>query len=622
MPETIQAVLEKLEGRSDRLEQFRDLLGDTTLREAYHDHVEEVARRQSGHYSAAMNSRAAFYAELVRREGLRLKGPEALDAVDEILRQYPQILNAIDVALSRNDAEQLAVFVEHISHPLTVKSRFKEGEALFARLLRKAEELDNRALEVSARLRYGQFLYHLSRFDEASTMLAKAAVDAEQEGDDDGLARALNFQGHIASDQGNLTAALAQYKQSLELYRRLCYRNGICAALGNLGNLARMQFRYADARELLLESLEIAREEGDDWLTVKALGNLATVAVAEGKLAEAKLGFEQAFLVGEKLGDWAGMARSLGNLANVHVAQDNLTEAERCYRRAIDVYEFLGSRQFVGLNSCNLAYLLVDTGKPHEALKLFSLALTIARQLEDQEGATAALHGQATAAYRAGDYHEALGPLGECIAISTEIGQFDFLGNHYLLQSLIYYALGDYDRADSCADLAAQTYCGIDNRMRLADSLCNKARISLKAGCVRDAVGWLLKALAKRGPVEVKHPVSILHTAGRIFSASRKQTDGAVMFYALQHHAKQVGIVLPMCYQTELEEGINDLASLAPEVRAEAKARGEALSPEELADYALKALEELKAELDIEELGRPDGAAQPKSANGSNASTG
>jgi tetratricopeptide (TPR) repeat protein len=210
------------------------------------------------------------------------------------------------------------------------------------------------------------------------------------------------------------------------------------------------------------------------------------------------------------------------------------------------------------------------------------------------------LHGQAGLAFRAGDYLEALEPLDECIAISQEIGQTEFLGNHYASQSLVYYALGDYDRADACVDLALQTYDSIAKYSHIADALCDKTRICVKAGRLECAVGLLLKALANYQPTEERHFLSLPLAAGNIFIAAHRQADAAVMFYALQHHIRQKGIVLSLCDQTELEEGLSQVASLPPDVLARAKARGEALSPEELADHALKALRDLQQELDGE----------------------
>jgi tetratricopeptide (TPR) repeat protein len=374
MTEQIAAVLERLSGQPDRFDELRTLLADTALREELLDYTDEVTRETSARFAAKELDRAGFYSQLLQREGRRLKGPDALDAVDEILRQYPQIINAIDMALSRNDAEQLAVFAEHIAHPLTVKSRFKEGEALFEQLLKKAEDLDDRALGISARLRYGQFLYYLSRFDEASTMLAQAAAGAEQEGDDDALARALDFRGHITRDQGSLTAALAHYKRSLEIYRRLGDRHGIRIALFNMSGLARMQFRYSEAKELLQEALEIARDECDEWTLSKIVGSFALIALAEGKLAEAKRGLESAIAIHEKIGDLDGVAKGLGNLANANDDLGNFTEAEQCYRRTIEIYQSLGKRFCVGLNLNNLAYMLGTIGRAHEARELFSIA--------------------------------------------------------------------------------------------------------------------------------------------------------------------------------------------------------------------------------------------------------
>ena len=142
MPEAIAAVLERLDGQPGRFAKFRELLGDARLREEYYDYVEEVARRKSARYAAALLDRADFYAGLVKREGDRLKGHGQLEAIRTLDESLPSIFEALDTALDRGDAEVLLTFATHIGRYLNIVSRCKEALAWYERLVDGAKETE------------------------------------------------------------------------------------------------------------------------------------------------------------------------------------------------------------------------------------------------------------------------------------------------------------------------------------------------------------------------------------------------------------------------------------------------------------------------------------------------
>jgi len=63
-------------------------------------------------------------------------------------------------------------------------------------------------------------------------------------GDRTGVAWSLNYQGDVARDQGDSTAARALYEQGLAIFRDLGDRGGIAGTLADLGSLAREQGNY------------------------------------------------------------------------------------------------------------------------------------------------------------------------------------------------------------------------------------------------------------------------------------------------------------------------------------------------------------------------------------------
>jgi len=611
MAERIAAVLERRADDPGRFEALARLLDDPRNRIELEDYLEAAIRRESGDVAARMYAHARFYAELVRREGERLQGPEQLTVIEELIQQFPQILRAIDTALGRGEAKLLVVFTKYLAQPLIVKSRFKEGAALFEQLLSKSKLLDNRALEVIAGLHYGQFLYYLGRYDEASKLLEHAAAGAMAENDEDSLAQAMTFRGLIAQDRDAVAEAAQYYAQALAIYRRLGVNNDVAVTLDHLSYVALRQYRYTDARKLLMEAMDIMRGVGNLRVNLSLQNTLGVVALTEGNLTEAQQEYEKAFQFAERIGDLRAVAATLNNLSDVCNRLGKYTEAEKYCRRAIQIFQMTGYRwgEEHALNT--LAGSLWNQGRFAEVKKHLSASLAIARELDDRSMIASALHGQALVAGITGEYDEALQLLEECIAISQEIGQTEFLGKHYENQAGVYYALHDYDRAESSAKRALAAFREIGNKQCIAHALCELAYIRTRNGSVSDAASLLVEALKTAKPLEGTYEISMLHTASRILSAADRGGSSAVMLYGMRHRIAVSGSILSPDGTEELEEGLGNLAALLPSVElARLITRAEAMSLEELAEYALKALEEVRAELGSAEPGEPDTAGQ------------
>ncbi len=70
----------------------------------------------------------------------------------------------------------------------------------------------------------------------------------------------MNYQGDVATAQGDSAAARTLYKQSLTIFRELDDRWGVAGTLADLGSLARDQGDYSTARNLYGESIKIFQE--------------------------------------------------------------------------------------------------------------------------------------------------------------------------------------------------------------------------------------------------------------------------------------------------------------------------------------------------------------------------
>src|SRR5262249_13644082 len=82
--------------------------------------------------------------------------------------------------------------------------------------------------------------------------------------------------------------AIAVYEQSLAIFRELGDRHGEGQTLGNLGDVYRLQGRWAEATAAYEQSLAIFRELGDRRREEATLNNLETLYQAQREKTEVR----------------------------------------------------------------------------------------------------------------------------------------------------------------------------------------------------------------------------------------------------------------------------------------------------------------------------------------------
>jgi len=343
MPEHIAMMLDRLSSQPGGLEQLRELLNDPQRRDEYSDYAEELVQRESARYSAAMLDRAGFYADLVHREGKRLKGKEQLDALALLNEQFPDILEAIDRARSVDDSACLAKFAASIVSLLHMQGKSELGASVFKRLLKQAKKSGNRSLEARAGRYYGQFLTNAGDLDQAYSITLHALGLALLEGNESELAKVQIALGNVTRFQGRIEESTTFYRLALERGRTLRDNYLISGALCSLGLLALGQSRLDEARELFTESLDIARETGNVYRIAGDLHNLACVSYRELKYQEAQQLFREALELNRLIGNRIFEARNLNGLGRVALEQGQVDEAQQLFSTARSISAETGS---------------------------------------------------------------------------------------------------------------------------------------------------------------------------------------------------------------------------------------------------------------------------------------
>ncbi len=220
--------------------------------------------------------------------------------------------------------------------------------------------------------------------------------------------------GHLSEGRAWLERALAGVPTALPALRS--------RAIRGVSRFAFSQGAYADARDLGVAALELAREVGDERLLTDTLNAAAVGAMNSGEFDRADRFFTEALDLSRKLGDEFNEARVLGNLGEVARQRGDLKTAEARYEQALHHQRRTGWGQLGAYNLLNLGLLSRQRENVTGAFERYKEALALAHSLEDRETVAYALAGLAGVAGEAGDFQRAARLLGAAEALLEKIG--------------------------------------------------------------------------------------------------------------------------------------------------------------------------------------------------------
>lgn len=327
--------------------------------------------------------------------------------------------------------------------------------------------------------------------------------------------------------------------------------------------------RLAEALNLSLTGLELAKEQHDKEYEASFLGNVSSAHLYMGDFREGLDYSKQAWEVSREIGDKQNEAKWLGNIGLAHRYQGNLGEALDYLSQALQIDRELRNKSGEEYDLGNIGDVYTEMGKYRKALEYDTKALEIAREVGNKRNEAIGL-GNIGAIYAyMGDYSKSLKYRELALKIDRELGlKWDEgidLGN----VGLTYYDLGNYTKA---LEYWAQA-------LKIAQEIEDKGSIAhwmlAMASCYY-TLGMLRKALEYN-----EHATEIVQEIGdKIQEARCIGTDGLI-YTELKDYSRAL-----QCFNQALEICVEHGAK-----REEAIALGNiAAICAEMGDY-LKALE-------------------------------
>ena len=231
-------------------------------------------------------------------------------------------------------------------HFFDTRSRFQEGEKIFATAVAQIQTLPAAAKDLSWEIiqgklksRQGWFAFHMGRHEQAVALLQESVATLSAQNAQTDVVFALNYLGAVQRHLGEFTSAQRNLEESLRICEQIGDQFGRTVALNILGQIAYVQGVFAQAAAYCQQSLAIKRMLGDRWGMTFSLLYLGTISMAQGDYDAAQQYFGESMQISETLDDPRGAATSLSRQGEIAVLRHNYDQAIILYNQSLAIFE-------------------------------------------------------------------------------------------------------------------------------------------------------------------------------------------------------------------------------------------------------------------------------------------
>ncbi len=396
--------------------QLRSLMDKSLLQKApdgrfeIHELLREYAREKAGENperaSNMMNSHSEYYCGLLAKNRLRIKGEEACESVSELISEMDNIAKALHSAIDSGRGDLLTDAMATYITFMIGRGFLAEGGALYHRA---AEVLSGSDDSVAAHMMAAEATFLIKRtcYEEAISLFEKSLEIFSEYGDEVGRFTCIYGIGGALMRMGSIERARDLMQQSLSIARSLEDIELIAVALLGLGDVENHAMNTEDALVLLSEAADLFSSLEDYWGGFGTAVTLSNLMQNAGQIEEAERCSNDALMFAEKLGDTNALALALSIAADFSVMIGDMTGALDYAERSTKIYTEQGSRWGLQLSLMTMAQAQV-------ALELF----------EDAQAS-----------------------LNRCLEITEEIGTTHNSAETYIIAGTVFHALEKPEKA-------------------------------------------------------------------------------------------------------------------------------------------------------------------------------
>jgi len=348
--------------------------------------------------------------------------------------------------------------------------------------------------------------------DSAGAIFSRAHDVALRMSDSTGLAKALTGMGQVARLQGRFDEARRYGEQALAMKLQLQMKGDLFRSYNALGLLARDEERLADARSLLERAATAARSVGDAVGVAKTIINIGLVFDGRGQFDSARAALQAGADAASAAGDTASLGRALTNLASLDIRLGDPLSGIA----SLELSRRLGTAAGDALNEVNslaqLATAYDAVGEPQSAFAALDSSIALARvhgfRVEEADD----VRVQADLYAAAGDFRRALDAYARAATLDSSLDRPEEQGDVLRSEARVQFTLGQSNVAAARAAEALRVHRAGGFRASELDDLCLLAELAQAGNRSSEAeshlraarqVAWILNTNAANTQVAI-----------------------------------------------------------------------------------------------------------------------
>ncbi|MFW5656489.1 MAG: tetratricopeptide repeat protein [Bacteroidota bacterium] len=295
--------------------------------------------------------------------------------------------------------------------------------------------------------------------DEAKTYCQECIELAVEADFPEGRIKCYNIMGIINFYGTDYAAAIDNFEHSLLTAIEANDQISVFRAYNNLGGIYISMSTYGKATEAYSKAVDIAEKLGDKKSMAQCYTNIAIIHKDNSDFDKAMEYNQKAEELGKELNDKLLLSQVYSNISMIKRITKNLQHAIEYAKKAMVLQAQLDDMYGIGINYINLGeyYALASQNEnTNEATKnaaldsathYYKAALTVSKQLNDNQRLCNALLGLGDISFIKKDYQSAFVYFNQVIDISKKTGIIEITMRAYSSLSKVNEALGNYHQA-------------------------------------------------------------------------------------------------------------------------------------------------------------------------------
>ena len=286
-----------------------------------------------------------------------------------------------------------------------------------------------------------------SRYTEGLANVSKAMDIYKKQGNQAGIANALNCGGILHRSRSDYGKALQWFTEAVELFESAGDVHRLAATLNNLGSVHEIGGDYSMALEAYLQALKLYEMERNEGNAAIVIGNIGNIYYYLNDFERSFDYHRKALKAEERMERPYGIAHMLGNISALYKKQENYESALESLERALKIFREIGEQRFEGTTLIKIGMLQELSGDQDGALRTFQEAADILEEINAEGDHSDALLRIGTLQANQSQVSDAVETLSKGLEKATRTGMEYILRNIHQALANAYKQKGDLAQA-------------------------------------------------------------------------------------------------------------------------------------------------------------------------------